>query len=301
MGLLTIVAMLTIGGINAAAAPGAGLAGEPVVKDPSGIDCPPGPSGWALSTVNGKMVWDGQHDARLAGLHQVAVNCNYVTSDDKHIEVTVAYALPTDPNPINDFSFGCSSGGVKWTSKERMFHVSSQKQWALATFNDLLLQISENEARAFETVTRQLLQNAEGYGHDCQLKVAPTALKTEFTFRFLVNGAGAHGSFYAQGAVSGKTNSAPVVETTVPNFALNVSGTKKGLVLKVTRGIAYYPQSPGSGRKVRLAVVVVSSKLPSCRKGASGTLTVTATPSVQLNICGKAFLRGRAVAQILQR
>jgi hypothetical protein len=295
VGLVAAVAVVTAG------APAAGVAASPV-KDPSGIACPPGPTGWSLSPAAGKTIWDGQHDERLAGLHQVAVNCNYVTSGfERHIEVTVSYALPTDPNPINDFAFGCSSGGVQWTARDRMFHVTSAKQWAMATFNDFLTQINDTEARAFQTVTRQLLANAEGYGHGCTLQVAPTTLKTEFTFDFKTAAGSGHGSFFTQGLVRRPTNSAPVVSVTAPNIALALDGTPRALVLDVTRGLSYHPTSPSSARKVRLAVRVVSSRLASCRSGATGTLTITAAPSVELRVCGRTLLQGRASAQILQR
>src|SRR4051812_27704988 len=98
--LLASRAALAVGALAPAAAP----AGDPVA-DASNIACPTAPSGWALSATEGKQVWDGTHDSRLAGLNQVAVNCNYVTPDWDHIEATVSYALPTDPNPANDFYF----------------------------------------------------------------------------------------------------------------------------------------------------------------------------------------------------
>jgi hypothetical protein len=288
-----LVTVVAAGAVFAAAA---GAAGDPI-RDASNIVCPPGPPNWS---INEKKIWDGRHDVRLAGLQQVAVNCNYVTSNFDHIEVSVSYALPTDVNPVNDFYFGCSSGGIPWTATDRTFHVSSPDQWAIATFNDLLRQISEPEARAFQNVTRQLLKNAEGYGHACTLNVAPTQLKARFTFSFQADGGNAQGSFYAQGLVNPKTNSVPVVQATVRNFALKVNGTKSALVLAVKRGIDYHPPKPTVARQVRLAVQVVDSKLASCRKGATGTLTITTAPSVRLAVCGKTFLRGKATAQIAQ-
>ena len=172
--IATVLAIGAAGAVGAAAAP---LAGQPV-KDPNTIACPQAPSGWTLFTGEGKTIWDGAHNDRLAGLQQLAVNCNYVTPEYRHIQVTVAYALPTDLNPRGDFYFGCSSGVTPWTAKERKFYVMSGDQWAMATFNDFLGQIDESEALAFQQVTRDLLRNAEGYAHNCELTLAPTVATT---------------------------------------------------------------------------------------------------------------------------
>jgi len=291
-----VVAAAALVGSGAAGAP---AAGEPV-KDPSTIACPPGPAGWALSPVDGKMVWDGKHDVRLAGLQQVAVNCNYVTPDDKHIEVSVAYALPTDINPKGDFFYGCSSGELPWTSTDRTFHVISRNQWAMATFNDLLRQLDESEARAFQDVTRQLLQNADGYAHDCELKLAPTVATTRYTFAFEAVGASSNGSFTTRGQANPATGAMRVVTAKAPTFAVKVGGTPRALTVRVRRGLDYHPPTPTTRGMLRLAVAVVGSKLASCHRGATGTLTVTTAPAVRLTVCGKTFLGGRASATILQ-
>jgi len=75
----------------------------------------------------------------------------------------------------------------------------------------------------------------------------------------------------------------------------------EGLVgVAVKGGVDYRPPTPTSTAKLRLAVVVISSKLPSCRRGAPGTLTVTTAPQVRLTVCGRSFLQGKATASILQ-
>lgn len=297
--LLAIAAVLGLGALGALCVAAPVLAGDPV-KDPSTIACPSAPSGWSLSAVEGKTIWDGAHNARLAGLQQVAVNCNYVTAEFEHIEVTVSYALPTDINPRGDFFFGCSSAVTPWNANDRTFYVMSGNQWAMATFNDLLGQLDENEARAFEQVTRGLLRNAEGYAHDCKLSLTPTVATTRFTFAFDARGGKGGGSFSTRGQASPDTNSMHILRASAPNIAVRVGRTPGALTVQVKGGIDYHPPTPTSTAKLKLAVVVVGSRLSSCRRGATGTLTVTTAPSVRLAVCGRSFLQGKATASILQ-
>jgi hypothetical protein len=237
---------------------------------------------------------------RFAGLQQVAVNCNYVRAGGKHIEVTVTYALPTDLNPNADFYFGCGNGDGAWTPVDRKVYVASRTQWAFATFNDLLGQISDGEAREFESVTRVLLRNADGYGHACSLAVKPTPLTSRFTFSFVAGGARGQGSFSTRGDLT-RTGSIPVVAVHASDVAVPAAGAKDGLEVRIDRGIGYHVPLPtvASGR-ITLAVHVLDSKLSGCPRGATGTLTVTMAPSVTLAICGRSFLGGEATAKILE-
>jgi hypothetical protein len=270
------------------------------VKDPSTIVCPPAPSGWALSPLEGKTIWDGAHNARLAGLQQVAVNCNYVTPDYEHIQVTVAYALPTDVNPRGDFFFGCSSSVTPWTSTERKFYVTSPTQWAMATFNDLLGQLDESEALAFQQVTRQLLANADGYAHDCNLAVSSTVATTRYSFSFRTGGGRGSGSFSTRGQPDPVTNSMTILRVSHPTVGVTTSGTANALRVRVRSGVEYRAPTHTSAARLRLAVVVVGSRLSYCRRGTTGILTITTAPSVRLAVCGKTFLQGKATASILQ-
>jgi hypothetical protein len=298
--LKALAQLAAVAGVIAASSVVAVASAGTGVKDPSGIQCPPAPAGWKLSAVEGKTIWDGAHNARLAGLQQIAVNCNYVTDEFRHIEVTVAYALPTDINPRGDFFFGCSSGVTPWNATDRTFYVMSGTQWAMATFNDFLDQLDESEARAFQQVTRKLLGNADGYAHDCQLALKPTVATTRYTFSFETPGASGGGSFSTRGQADPATNVMHIVGVKAPNIPIGVSGTKKALLVAVKGGVDYRPPTPTSTAKLRLAVVVISSKLPSCRRGAPGTLTVTTAPQVRLTVCGRSFLQGKATASILQ-
>src|SRR5438094_5964239 len=106
------------------------------------------------------------------GGNEIEVACHYYTSSGGELRVDVMYALPSDPNPIFDFFYGCTSGGTKWTAEDRRFQVISRNQWAIATFYDHLAGLSAGDEVAFENVARQLLQNAEGYAHDCSLKTS---------------------------------------------------------------------------------------------------------------------------------
>jgi hypothetical protein len=277
------------------------VAATPVTKDPSTIACPAAPSGWFLPAGGGgKQVADAQTDVRLRPSDAVTVNCNYYTSGGKHILVYVQYALPTDPNPINDFYYGCSSSGTKWNDTDRVFRLTSVDQWAVAAFYDSLRQLNNSQVAKFENLTRQILQNAGGYAHDCSLDLAPTLVTANYTFTFDVSEGHAAGSFLVQMTpnLDPRSPTVPVIQVRVPNITLNVktNGTSHVLIIKVSRGINFHPAVATSN--VSFAIEVVSSKLRSCQKGATGTLTVSTAPSVFLDVCGHSFLRGQAKAGI---
>src|SRR5207253_7411423 len=115
--------------------------------------------------------------------------------------VEIAYALPNDFNPINDFYFGCSSGGTKWTDSDRVFRQMSRNQWAIGLFADALGQLGSGDVPVFENMTRQLLQNAEGYAHPCTLRLKPASVATPITYRFTSAAGNGSGSFVVTGTV----------------------------------------------------------------------------------------------------
>jgi hypothetical protein len=102
------------------------------------------------------------------------------------------------------------------------------------------------------------------------------------------------------GRPQGTTKVFPVVQATVSKSALNVkaNGKLRPLTIELTRGIDYRPTPTHSADTVRYAVRVVSTKVPSCHKGATGTLAISTKPSVLLQVCGQTFLRGDAPRRI---
>ena len=209
-----------------ALAPTASSAAVPVAKDPNAIACPIGPPGWSVpAAAGGKEIEDGETDVHYRPSDAVTVNCNYFTGGGKHILVYVQYALPADPNPINDFYYGCSSTVTPWNATDRVFRVTSRDQWAIAVFYDSLLQLKHSEVAVFESVTRRLLQNAEGYAHDCSLHVAPTPVASSYAFRFEVPAGHGAGSFLVQATpnVDPHASTVPVIQVQVPNIKLRVT------------------------------------------------------------------------------
>jgi len=296
--------VLVCGTLGASVAPTSSVAAAPVAKDPGAIGCPAASSGWFVpGGAGGRQVADGQTDVRLRPSDAVTVNCNYYTSGGRHILVYVQYALPSDRNPINDFFYGCGSSGTQWTVTDRVFRVTSSDQWAIAAFYDSFHQLREGEVAKFEKVTRQLLQNAEGYAHDCSLTVAPTPVTSNYGLTFRVPEGRGKGSFLVQAVPNDpRASTVPVIQVRVPDITLHLkaNGASYLLTIRVSRGInyQYYRVRAIPTSRVSFAIEVVSSTVPSCQKGATGTLTVSTAPAVSLHVCGQAFLRGKATAGI---
>jgi hypothetical protein len=291
-------------------APPAVMAASPAsFKDPHGIACPAAPSGWFLPpgdstpTAGGGRTIIAPGDVVILGEgaqggNTVNVTCDYFTQAGKHLTVDLLYALPTDPNPINDFYFGCQSGGVKWTNDDRTFRLMSRTQWASVAFFDFLELVPPSDEPQFETVARQLLQNAEGFAHGCDLKVQPTPTISQFQFNFEVSAGKGQGLFYISGLDT--SSSLPVVSESVRNMTLNVMshGTRHPLTIVVTHGVSFVPGRPNRRASVKLAVKVKDSKVPGCRAGSTGTLTVSTGQSVLLKVCSQSFLQGKATVNI---
>jgi hypothetical protein len=292
----------------AALAPAPSAAAVPVAKDPGTIACPAASASWAVPAgAGGKQIEDGQTDVHYRPSDAVTVNCNYFTSGGRHILVYVQYALPSDPNPINDFYYGCSSTVTPWNGTDRVYRVTSRDQWAIAVFYDSLSLLKGGEVPMFEGVTRRLLANAEGYAHDCSLRVAPTSVVSTYSFSFDVSGGHASGTFAVEADPGRNPRAAtvPVVQFEVPSITLHVStgGVSRVLAIRVRRGIAYHDYHHGAGTapptsRVTFAIEVLRSTIPTCRTGASGTLTVSTSPSVSLRVCGRSFATGRAKTSI---
>ena len=284
------------------AASGAGSAAQ-VAKDPNSIGCPNAPSGWGAPAVS-KIVatpqsvpdvregLDGEFNAQ--GGNAVTVSCIYHNTSTKTVYVTVSFALPSDMNPVSDFDLGCGNGAVPWDNSNRVYRLSSPEQWALATLIDATGQLPASQVPAFEGVTHALLENAKGYGHPCSLVTKPTTVSGKVYFDILVAGANIKDTFYTsspnKSGVRRITQISPLTDT----FQVQTSAGTHALTIQLTKGIDYRVQTGTAAGQVRFGVVVTGSHVPSCKKGATGTLTISTKPLVSLDVCGQSFLRGPA-------
>jgi hypothetical protein len=280
-------------------APAAGAA--PPIRDPQTIACPTPPAGWQ-NPPTGKTVESPQINKNIATLgasDQVIVMCDYFHLPTKHIVVSVNYAIPDDINPAHDFYWGCSSSGTAWNDTDRTFRVMSPDQWAIAAFSDLGGTLKGTEVRAFEQITRRLLRNAEGYAHSCTLKTAPTTLLSNFHYTFDLAAGHGTGSFWV---TEPSKPAGPVAVRRVNGVAFTLrvssSGRLHRLTIRVARGIDFQVARPGVPGRVRLGVSVVSSRVPGCAAGNTGTLTISTKPFVRLAVCGRVFLDGKARTSI---
>jgi hypothetical protein len=139
-----------------------------VVKGPRDIACPTAPLGWFIPVHNGKRTEGG-----IVGVQYETVYCNYFTRDRKHIVVNSTFALPDDPNPINDFYYGCGSGATQWNNRNRMFQIVGNDRWVAAAFEDLGRTLNRHQVSSFELITRELLNSSAPSAHTCALKLAP--------------------------------------------------------------------------------------------------------------------------------
>jgi hypothetical protein len=314
----SIVSLVVLVGVAllATIGPAGGAAADVVIKDPHGIACPAAPQGWyippgdATSTTPGgrTLIIPGQAldpaQGEVGG-NTVGVGCDYFTSSGKHLQVDLAYALPTDPNPIADFYFGCQSGGTAWTDSDRHFRQMSPNQWASVAFYDQLSQLHGDEITAFEGVARQLLANSNGYAHGCTLKLEPTPVDTRRQFSFSVAAGKGGGLFYTRGLPTDPSQE--IVSYAVPDMVLHVrSGKHAGtLTVKVTQGVSFVPSRAGktgpSSEQLRLSIAVKKSHLRGCPTGSTGTLIVSTVPKagVQLRVCSQSFLGGKARTTII--
>jgi hypothetical protein len=298
--LLGLVVVATLGAATS-------LAATPTtIKDAHDIACPAPPSGWTLPPpgAGGQTVLTpltmlaGETDG-LQGGNSSRVICGYATQSGKYVIMEVLFALPTDPNPLHDFYYGCGSGGKQWTDSERIFLQTSPSMWAIVAFADPRKQLQGADVGAFQGMARQLLKNANGFAHVCETPTAETPTLMRFVFNFEVSAGSVAGSFYTQG-LNAKLES--FVTSDVPAMTLNLkkNGKRHPITLEMKYG-EYVPARPGKLRQVRLGVVVTSSKVPGCPVGSAGTLTMTTAPSVRLAVCSQSFLQGPSSVNITSR
>jgi hypothetical protein len=275
------------------------------VKDPNSIACPAAPAGWDSSPVRKDVatpqsVPEPAAEEHLAtGGNQVTISCTYFASLVKQVTLRVSYALPTDINPVTDFYFGCGGGGLPWNDSDRVYRVPALEQWANASLIDLLGAVPAANVPTFEALTRQLLQNAAGYGHPCVTVSKPTALTSRYSFDIRVAGGNLKSVFWTSESQA-KGGVQPVVQADVSTTLLKVkaAGKMRTLAIKLTRGIDYRPTRFHTADTVRYAVKVVGTRVPGCKRGATGTLTISNRPSLLLQVCGQSFLQNETPRRI---
>ena len=296
----TLVALVCVV-LGVAFLPGTASAGAPI-RDPNEIACPAAPAGWTNPPGTGKTVQTpelNQNIATLGASDQTEVTCDYFNLPAEHVIVVVSYAVPDDISPQSDFYWGCRSGGTPWDDTTRVYRVMSPDQWAVAAFSDFGGVLTDGQASIFQAVTRQLLQNAEGYGHSCVLDTSQTVLASNFHYSFEVAAGKGSGAFTVTLAPR-PTGTVPIgrVLSVTIRLRLPANGGPQPLTIKVVRGFDFAPAGPHLTGRVRLGVRVVASKVAGCNAGSTGTLTITTAPSVQLAVCGQTFLQGQAKTKI---
>jgi hypothetical protein len=290
------LAALTCAGV--ASIPAGTARADTVTNDPNTIACPAAPAGWAIPAATGQAVLSPNSpgvDGERYGGNAAVILCDYFATDGsgKHILASVVYALPTDPNPVGDFYFGCSSSGTAWTASDRVFRVMSPSRWAIAAFTDFLGALDATTVPAFENVTRQLLAATAGYAHTCDLAVRPTPVTSTFSYSFGSNLGDGTGSFSTSG--SAPTGGwAAVTSTSAAILPLTLG---KGIfTVAVQHGWRFYPGRPSQEPRLSLAVKVTDSDLRFCGTGSTGTLILTQT-TLQLRICNQRVSARRASAR----
>jgi len=297
-GLAVATALGALGAAAATLGLASGAAAQHVAKNPEAIQCPAPPAGWSKPPVvrnvstpqTTKNGYGGNYEQVAAGGNSATVTCAYHDTASKQVYVEVSFALPTDPNPFHDFALGCGKGDAPWSAAYRTYRVSSPRQWALAVFVDTAAYLKPHEVPLFQQLARRLLQNAEGYGHRCGVTVRPTAVPARFFFDVRAGDANIKSTFWtppspnAQGVFR-------ITKSTPARARLHVD-TKDGervLAIRLGKGIDYRLQGAHGPARARFHVVVTGSSVRACRKGAGGTLTLTAPIDVAVAVCGQTF------------
>jgi hypothetical protein len=276
---------------------GTAAADGKTAANPATIACPPAPAGWNKPPVTKTVIlptttrdgYGGGYEQVAAGGNSGSITCAYHKTAAKQVAVAVSFALPTDPNPFNDFDFGCGNGSAPWTSAYRVYRVASHDQWALATLTDQLSYLHASELPAFESVTRQLLKNANGYAHSCHLVTKPTPVAPRVYFDVRAGNDNITTTFQTPVNPSHGIYRITKFSPTTAKLQIETGNGPRVLAIKLTRGIDYRAASSKLPAKARFHLLVTGSSVPGCRKGASGTLNVTEPLSVTVVACGKTF------------
>lgn len=301
----------------------AGASGDPYLDQAEKIVCPAAPAGWSnpadsaggrtfLTPLTPIVQPDGPTE--FFGAPVVEVDCHYVTASGKTIAVLVRYALPVDINPWNDFYIGCTVTGHPqnaatsdhaWSKRDRIYRVVAAKSWSLATFIDDLGQVPANDVPRFEAIANEMLAAAQPFAHDCKLagNGGPVDIRSIWTFSFdahtssggVTSSAGTRGSFATIASAPG-ASAGTISNLAADNFRLKAASHagKWWLALHVGTPIGF---QHGYGAVLRAQLVVLASSEAGCRKGATGTLTLSlqylTPPRVSVTVCGHTYLDGK--------
>src|SRR5262249_49580209 len=124
-----------------------------------GVDanpCPGAPHGWEASSSNPTVFGPTQQP----GQNHMMVSCQYSQAPKHSVSVVAEYAMPSDPNPIADFYYGCEAARKQpWTTSGRLYFVTSGTRWSYVEFTDPGHELPESGVVPFERVARALLEN----------------------------------------------------------------------------------------------------------------------------------------------
>ena len=317
----------------AAALVGFRLAPAAGAGEQSNYNCPNAPAGWTGAS-GGPQYWGPDQNP---GADVERITCGYLNAKDDLVTLAVNFALPTDPNPWNDFDYGCGGlGAVAWSDSQRIYQSVSPSYWMDVSFTDPQNLISSGEVGSFEGVAKDMMTGAQGSAHPCAVKIAPTSTLAGwlFDFEFELRGKGvvAFGGIGthtpAQGAVLGVSSyavpdgsfhvktmahsSKPVVASlSAPSVGISVherGGVRHAVTIKLTQGTAFsfkeLPDNRSATSSLVVSVRVIGSTLPGCAVGSRGTLSLATMPSaVSLNLCGAVFdgLKSQAPTVTIQQ
>jgi hypothetical protein len=291
----------------------------------NGYPCPLARGGWVGSKANPTVFGPAQQP----GQEHTMISCSY-SQDPKHLVSVVAeYALPTDPNPLSDFYFGCSRRARAWTGSGRTYLVESATRWSYVEFTDPSRELPDSEVGTFKSVAHALLDNVSSSAHPCRINTrTPTLMRHlflfGFEFEFSARGVRAFGGITTQSAADpllpegsfsavsepNATVLSKVVSVTAPILVVKVvdRGKQHNLRIRFGRGVDFLQRPPL--QRLRLRLDVVKSNYSRCAKGAHGVLTIgrsqffnvrDAPATIRIQLCGSVFGRGtyRGAANII--
>jgi hypothetical protein len=314
-----IIGILSVLFLSAGAA---SASADPFRDQAETIACPSAPPGWFNPPESGggrsvltpnTSVAQTDDPSEFFAAPIVQVDCRYLTTDGKNLQVSVRYALPIDINPWNDFYVGCtvtgrpeppSTAAHAWSDGDRVYRVVGSKTWSLATFVDNLKALGKNDVPRFEALTNAMLKAAQPFAHNCMLagNGGPVSLESIWTFDFdaqtttagVTSSAGSSGSFITTASTG--SGAGMISKLVVKDFRLKVAskGKRQSLAIHVGAPIEF---RHGYGSLLRAHIVVKNSSEAGCRKGSTGTLLVSVQtltpPRVIVQVCGQTFLDGK--------
>jgi hypothetical protein len=295
----------------------AGVSEAATLEGTKANPCPAAPRGWTGATSNPTLFGPAQQP----GQHHMMVTCQYTQGPRHSVSVVAEYALPSDPNPLSDFYYGCNAHRKQaWTRGGRTYFVASAERWSYVEFTDPGHQLPDAAAGRFENTAQALLKHVSSDAHLCAINTATPTLVHHlylFGFEFLHSSRGlkAFGGIETQSksnplipAASFEAISEPdatvlskVTSVTAPVFTVHVvaNGKQYSLRLRIDHGLDFLQKPPT--QQLRLGLEVVGSDYASCPKGMSGRLTITrnamlntpdAPASVRVQLCGPVFAQG---------